>query len=175
MNIEFERTVDDLIEFNLFHMANSSSIKRQVFTGQLFIGVLVSISLFGIYYLQYHYLSTPLVIVGILCGALASVVLRLASRQSTISRIRKMLNEGNNEAILGHQTISLTSEGILGKSPSSESKINWSAIDKVAQNEKFFFLYISSVNAIVIPKSCFRSHKEQQEFLEYINVHRGQR
>ncbi|HAV76674.1 MAG TPA: hypothetical protein DCX53_04890 [Anaerolineae bacterium] len=173
MNIEFERTVDDLIEFNLFHMANSSSIKRQLFTVQLLVGVLVLILLFVIFYLQYHYLSTSLIVISILCGVLAFAVFPIVNRKSTISRIKKMLTEGDNKAMLGHQAISLSPEGILGKNRSSESKINWSAIDKVVQNEKFFFLYISSVNAIVIPKSCFQSQKVQQEFLEYVNVHRG--
>jgi len=175
MNIEFERTVDDLTEFNVFHLANSSSMKRQLFATQLLLSMLIPFVLIGIPYLGGQDISTFRIIYGMLAGVLMFVLFPYINRKATISRTKKVYSEGNNQAMLGHQAISLSPEGILGKNQAGESKINWSAVSELAQNEKYYFLYIGSVNAIVIPKNCFHSPEEEKAFLEYINAHREQK
>jgi hypothetical protein len=175
MNIEFERTIQDVIDFNLFHMAHSPSIKRQLLLMQVLTGLLVIPLSLGILYLAYHTINAFMVIVSILGGALAFVLYPQSNRKSTINRIKKMLSEGNNNALLGHQVVTLSPEGIFVKNQSAESKINWSTVDKVSENDKHVYLYTSSINALVIPKNCFQSEKEKQEFLEYVKKHHQQK
>ena len=171
MNIEYDRTIQDVIDFNLFHMSHSSSIKRQLLRMQILTVVLVLPLVFSIFYLINHTINIFTLIITILSGILAFVLYPQFSRESTISRIRKMLGEGSNRAMLGHQVVTFSPEGIFRKNQSTESKINWSAVEKVVQSDKHFFLYISSINALEIPKSCLPSEKEQKDFLEYINAH----
>ncbi len=169
MNIEFERTIDDVIDFNLFHMTHSSSIRQELISVQIFSGLLTASLIFSILYFVYHKLDTFTSIICTLAGVLVYVLYPQISRKSTVRRIKKMLAEGDNKALLGHIVISFSPEGLFIKNQASESKINWSAIDKVAQSEKHFFFYTSSVNALVIPKDCLHSEKEKQDFLEYID------
>jgi hypothetical protein len=82
-----------------------------------------------------------------------------------------LLKEGNSSALVGHQILDFSPDGIFSKSPVGEGKINWASIDKVIPSEKCFYLYTSSLNALVVPKSCFRSENEQKDFLEYVNSH----
>jgi hypothetical protein len=185
MNIEFERTIDDLIDFNLFHITHSATIKQQRFLSQVLTGVFVAVLIFGFFYLLFgvldsifgvFYLRQPgiiyfILIISLLFGAYGFIRFPSINRQQTIRKIEKMLNEENNKEMLGLQVLSLSPEGIFSKSQAGESKVNWSAISRIAQNDKHLFLYLGSVNALVIPKSCFKSEKEQQDFLEYVNTH----
>ncbi len=175
MNIEFERTIQDVVDFNLFHMAHSPSIKRQLMLMQVLTGLLVIPLVFSVFYLVSHSINAFTVIVSLLAGVLVFVLYPQWSRKSTANRIKKMLSEGSNNALLGHQVVSLSPEGIFVKNQAAESKIIWSTVDKVAENDKHIYLYTSSINALVIPQECFRSEQEKQELLEYIEKHRLQK
>jgi hypothetical protein len=156
-------------------MAHSPSIKRQLLLMQVLTGLLVIPLVFSIVYLVYHSMNAFTVVASILAGVLVFVLYPQVTRKSTINRIKKMLSEGNNNALLGRQVVSLSPEGIFVKNQTAESKINWSTVDKVTENDKHVYLYTSSINALVIPKNCFQSEKEKQEFLEYVNKHRQQK
>jgi hypothetical protein len=79
-----------------------------------------------------------------------------------------MIAEGNNQAVFGHHTITLSEAGIHTKSPGSESDLEWSTIQKVLQSKSHIFLYISAINALVIPKKAFPTEQSQQSFLDFV-------
>jgi len=101
MNIEFECTIDDVIDFNLFHNAHSSSIQQQLVGAQIFIGILATSLVFGITYIAYHKLNIPMSIIGILVGVLASILYPQVNRKATIRRVKKLLAEGDNKTCWG--------------------------------------------------------------------------
>jgi hypothetical protein len=85
--------------------------------------------------------------------------------------MRKMLSEGDNSAILGHYSSTLSPEGLFFKMVSGEERLNWSAIKKISQNEDYIFLYIGAMNAVIVPKRAFATPQEQQNFLAIIHTH----
>jgi hypothetical protein len=169
IELDFERTIDDVIDFNLFHMAQSSSIQQQLIGAQLFVGVVTASFVFGATYFALRRIEVLVVIICIAAGILAYAIYPGVYHKLFIGRLKKLLAEGDNKTMLGRQVISFSPEGLDIKSKAFESKINWSAIDKVAQNEKYVYLYTSSVNALIIPKNSLRSEKQQQDFWDYIN------
>ncbi len=171
MDIEYERTMDDLIEFHLFHYAHSGSIRRQTLTWRVVMAFLTALLPFGIIFLLYRQVTPLLFLLSLLGGALIFFIYPYLDQKSITGRLKKMLSEGNNQAILGHQAMSLSPEGIFSKSQTGESKLNWASIDKVVQSEKYIFLYISSTNAIVIPTRVFATENQRQEFMSYVTVH----
>lgn len=175
MNIEFNSTIQDIIDFNLFHMAHSSSIKKQLLLMRVLVGLSIPLVSCAFYIIIFHSINVFIVICSAFAGLVAFADYPRTNRKIAIGRIRKMLSEGDNQALLGHRAISLSPDGMFIKTSIGESKIIWSAIDKVAQNNKHIFLYTSSINALVIPKNCFKSEKEKQEFLEYVNTYHQQK
>lgn len=171
MNIEYELTHNDIIEFNLFHMSHSPNMRRQTLYTRALLSLLVIIMIFSS---LYFVLRISMLISFIGCtfgGVFYFFIYPFVHEESVIRYLKKMLSEGDNKTVLGHRIISLFPDGIFFKSQTEESKLNWSAIDKVVQNEKFIFLYTSSTNAVPIPKKCFSSIKSQQDFFEYIKSH----
>jgi len=171
MEIEFKRTEEDFVEFNLFHISNSPSIKKQILWTRIILAIMPFVFIFVFYKnISITDYAIQTIIALVLVFSYPSIY-----RSSSKSQTRKSLKEGNNKSLLGHNTIELTPEGILGKSLAGESKINWSSVDKISQNDKYIFIYIGTVNALVIPKHAFSSNAEQKEFIDYINSNKGEK
>ena len=171
MEIQFERTEEDFVEFNLFHISNSPSIKKQI----LWTRIIMAIMPFVFLFVFYKNISITDYLIATIIALVFVFSYPSIYRSSSKSQTRKFLKEGNNKSLLGHNTIELTPEGILGKSLSGESKINWSSVDKIRQNDEFIFIYIGTINALVIPKHAFSSTAKQKDFIDYINSNTGEK
>ncbi len=178
VTVEFERTVEDIIEFNLFHMSHSPSIRRQALFAQIAVAVLVFIvslavgSLLNLDKRTLTYFDYELFLV---LSVASFFIFPYLNKAEVIRGLRKATTEGDNKALLGHQTISLSPDHILVKTQNSESKYTWASINKIVQSDKYIFLYISSISAIAIPGKAFSTENELQEFANYLDIYREKR
>ena len=175
ITVEYERTIEDIIEFNLFHMKNSPSLRRQALVTQVaaaLLAVIVSLSMGYLLGLDKKAGTGFLYILTLVLSIASFFIVPYLSRAEVINGFRKATKEGDNKAILGYQTMSLTPDNIFVKTQIGESKYTWASIDKIAQNDQFIFVYISSINAIVIPRKAFSTDSSLQEFVNYLNLHR---
>jgi len=174
MVVEYERTLDDLIWFNQFHIAHSPSIKRQILLWRISFSLLTVFLSLGVMYLisrnkPLSYLAYTISVIG---GFFIFLIYPSLNRSSIIRRTRKLLSEGDNKPILGHQTITVLPEGLFCKTYSGESRLNWSSIHKIEGDKTYIFLYISAINAIIIPKRAFLTKKSEEEFMNLIDIYR---
>jgi len=174
MHVEFERTLDDLIELNLFHMANSPSLQQQFRLRQVLIAFLIFSMLLSILFLINNELTLISIILALLGGGVMFIIYPYTYRALYKRRLRAMLSEGDNKPILGRQVVSISPEGLFSKTQAGESKINWPAVNKVVQSDTAVYLYISAANAIAIPKKAFPTGQELQEFLDEVDTYRTQ-
>lgn len=166
MNVEFNCNEEDLVEFNLFHYAHSPSYKRQV----LIIQILMAVLIFGCVASTFiRYLPVGSFVLGGIFGGIMYFVIPYIYKRSLVGQVRKLLKEGSNISLLGKYEMRLSPDEIHYKTLASETKIKWSSINKVVQNDKYIFIYIGAVQALVIPKSAFTSIEQQKEFLDYVN------
>jgi hypothetical protein len=169
VNIEFERTSNDLVEFNIYHIANSPIIKKQILFSQIIGGLSTALIFLFIAYSSTQSVSIGVIIGSLLAGALAFVGFLYFYRAINLWQVKRMLREGNNKALLGRHAVTLSADGIFYKMEESESKMSWNSVDRVAQNGSYIFVYMGSVNALVIPKNTFASISDQEKFLNYIH------
>jgi hypothetical protein len=171
MNIEYERTMDDLIDFHLFHYAHSKVIRQQSLGWRILMTLFTVLTPIVVLFLLYRHLLMPVLVMSALGGALIFFLYPYLERRSIVGRLRKLVSEGDNSAILGHQAISLSPDGIFNKSQSGEGKLNWSSISKVTRTEKHIYLHIGAMNAVVVPTRAFASGAQREEFLSYVDAH----
>jgi len=172
MEIEFERSTDDLIEFALFHAAHSPSVRRQLFLAQITCALLFFFLAAGHGYIFAHAVTPLPVFFGLLGGVLGYFIFPPINRSYTVHRIRTLAKEGDNSGTLGYLTVALSSAGIFSITRAGESRLDWSAIKRLAQSEKYLFIYISATSAWVIPKKAFPDDKTLREFTDFIQAHR---
>jgi hypothetical protein len=167
VSIRFETTIDHLVAFNRFHYLNSPMWRRQRLVQSLVVPALAAGIVFILWTVVHEEPFRPaaarniasnarLLMVGLAVAAIVSFfVVRWRATANLESSVRKLLAEGSNRAVLGWCDMALAGNRLTVKREWIESSFDLRAVQKIAQTDEFTFVYVSSVNAIVIPMRLF--------------------
>lgn len=151
MEINFEVTKEDYIKFNLYHVENSPSQKKNY--NLLRYGVPVFFSA-PIYFIGTGLFKQPSIYWAII-ATLFSVIWIITYPKQYKSLIRKetekLINEGDNSEIFGKKSMVIDNDAITIYNKSSSEKILKSAIKKVKIYDDLIVVYISAITAHIIP------------------------
>jgi len=152
MRIRYERTMDDILALNEFSFHHSPTTKRIVsryrWTGALAIWLLAALLVYVLVPAMPIYLTLLLAFID---AAYFAVVAPRIVLKKTKHNIRKQYAEGQNATLLGEQELELTDTGLIARSKYAETKLAWGAIEKIETTPEHTFLFVSSVNAYIIP------------------------
>lgn len=168
MKIDFELTKQDYLDFNMFHLGHSSTIKRSVFMQRYIVSIMYLIMPFvlaQISEIPFIFWGIPSLIVYISWIVFYPKYLKWHVNKT----ISKMINEGKNAMLLGNHSITLTENGLVETSHLSETKTNWEVIEEVLETEKHIFIYNSAVSAYIIPVSAFKDTNEKEAFMNTLH------
>lgn len=166
MKISFTLTEVDYLQFNLFHIKNSTTGKRTLtllryMTPLIFIGASVILSI----------LLNASFIVFFSVFLVASILWVMFYPKFFYRNIKRttlrIINEGKNEGLIGEHHLTLTEDGVSDLTAVGEMKSTWSGIKKIEEDLEHFYLYNSSVSAYIIPK---RALQDEQELRNYIQM-----
>ena len=74
---------------------------------------------------------------------------------STLSSVRKLLAEGSNHSILGWRELELVNDRLRFTMELIEGSYDLRAIEKIVGNEHYTFVYVSSLQALIIPMTLY--------------------
>jgi hypothetical protein len=166
MKLEYEITKQDYIDFNIYHMNHSVSIKHSLFIQRFIfpiIFLILPIFLVKITDIPLWYWFD----VSIISSILWIIYYPKFLKKSVGRKVSKMLEEGKTTGILGNHIFSFTEEGVVDKTEFSETSYN--LIEKVVESEAHIFIYVSAVMAYIIPIRIFGSIDEKENFLNILN------
>ncbi len=81
-------------------------------------------------------------------------------------QIRSMFRYGSNRALFGEQKIIINKTEIARYNQYGHSAYYWPAVERIEVGSKHAFIFVSAVQAIVIPKRDFSSEHEFDLFVE---------
>ncbi|MEH7253690.1 YcxB family protein [Neobacillus niacini] len=165
MEIKYNLTEEDYVKFNLFHIKNSDSASKSLNMQRYsipFIYLIVAYLFSNLADIPFLYAFIPFLFVGILWV----VFYPKYFQNRIISQTKKMIREGKNEGLLGEHTMLLTEEGIVDTNPTGETKVKWSGIIKMKEDQANLYLYNSSVSAYILPKREFKDLEEVRSYFE---------
>ncbi|KMT21880.1 YcxB family protein [Clostridium cylindrosporum] len=167
MDINYELTKQDFIDFNIFHMSYSSTFKKVLFIQRYILPLIFFVVPFIIASMS----NVPLLywIIAALLGYLlwANFYPRLLKRIMA-KKISEMIDEGKSAEFLGSRRLILNDDGIIGSSEHNESKTDWSSVGDVVETKSHIFIYIDSVSAHIVPIREFKNAEEKSKFIEKI-------
>jgi len=102
-----------------------------------------------------------------------SVLWIIFSKNILIKSLEKNLKKLKKEGKLPYikeSEVKLDDEGIHINSSDTESKIKYSMVEKIVEAEKAIYIYIASIQAIIIPVNIFLDDMEKAKFLEFIHI-----
>lgn len=167
MELTFELTEEDYINYNISHSETSPSMKRSILIQRILGPVIFVIMPFIIIQFTDIPLWYWLIVFGLSSIAWFIFYPKYVMREVT-KRIKKMLEEGNNENLFNERSLVLTDEGITETSSIGKSTISWNKIDRLEETEDYLYIYVSSVSAHIVPKRVFDNAREQEKFINKI-------
>lgn len=167
MKLEYELTRQDYVDFNIYHVMNSKSMKNRL----LFVWF-VSPVLFLIFPLLFRRVSPNGFWVGLVVFAVTAalwiILFPRKYKKSLAKSVNKMLDEGKNNGFLGMRSLTFSDEGITQVSEAGETKNNWNVVERLAITDNYIFIYIASVMAYVVPDRVFSDATEREAFIDII-------
>jgi hypothetical protein len=154
MTFSFEFTMDDWMAFQQDYMDQSETYQGlKSFLIFILPFTLLSAGLW-IYYSQ-DLNPFQVIMLSAVFGIITAIWILLAPKlidKYNLKVVKNQLSEGKNTSILGQHDVILNKEFLEVKEPGSEGKVKWSSTAKITETDKYFFIYVTSASACVIPK-----------------------
>ncbi len=174
MNIVYELTPQDYLAFTLFHERHSPALRRRRIANLGFAAI-VMLGLPALVFItsKKPLLQTAADIWPLLTGfVLSAVCVGPYAKWRTTYIFKRLLNEGNSAGYYGRCEMTLDTDGIRESKASGECTRKWSAVDKVVFTNNHVFVYLSGVEAFVIPRRAL-DDDAFCDFVTYIAQHSG--
>lgn len=164
MEIEYDLNREDLIEYNE-HVFFSPRLRRKRAAGLLKLSVaFVLLGLVCIYSI-----ARPLAIgagVGLIVAAVtAPIMVLLLGRVRVRRQLEHYYPEGSNNAAYGPKRMELDAEGFLQVGKLLTMACKWQGVERVELTSRQVLVFISPVNALVIPRRAFLDEAALNEFV----------
>ncbi|MBT2701126.1 YcxB family protein [Bacillus sp. ISL-40] len=164
MEVNYNLTEEDYINFNMFHIKNSQSTMRSLKIQRFsipIIYIILSFVLSNIGDIPFLFLFIPFLIVSIIWV----IFYPKYFYKRVIHRIKKMINEGKNDGLIGEHNIIMTEEGIVDSTPTGETKVNWSGINNLKEDQEYLYVYNTSISAYILPKRDLKNVEQIRDYL----------
>ncbi len=172
MKIQFERTMEHLIDFQKFHWRHSAAAQRAYRWG--FVGGPVS-ALLVAYFLRDRS-ALVLSIATITALALYSAGYMWSMQRHFTTVVSRMMAEGHGKALLGPHEVEIGPDGVDERTGQGATHQAWSGIERVVEDERYIYIYTQPVAAHVIPKAAFDSSDGSRAFVKKAwELHGGHR
>lgn len=164
MEIKYNLTEEDYLNFNLFHIQNSATAKKTL-NMQRFIAPIIFIALSYILSKLGDTSFLGLFITFLMVSILWIIFYPKYFYNYVIRNTKKMIKEGKNDGLLGEHHMRMTEEGIVDSTSNGETKVAWSGIKTMKEDNHCIYLYNSSVSAYILPK---RELNDVEEIIAYL-------
>jgi hypothetical protein len=167
MELEYELTEDDYIAFNLYYVKHSKTVKQSLFMQRFLPPIIFLIFPFVLFWVTGEFLMVLLI--SFVLFSVVWIIFYPRYFYGYIKRnVSKLLNEGSNANILGRHVFISTEDGFVEKNRAEQRSGRWSSIERVEENDYYYFLFFSTMNAYIVPKRSFSDKDSQEKFKEMI-------
>lgn len=92
----------------------------------------------------------------------------LGARSNMSKRADAIVNDPNNQSIFLPGVLSIAETGIVLKNENMEAKYQWKAFIRKQENEQYYFLFINSLQALIVPKRIFLTTESKLQFEKFL-------
>ncbi|MDQ7096501.1 YcxB family protein [Desulfosporosinus sp. PR] len=167
MNLEFNISNQDYLEFNLFHLDNSVQLRKSLLISRFFLATMV----IGVAFLAMRGQARP---VGYIYFTVLLVLVMTFFKRGFKAVVRKkmekMIEDGKTIGFVGNCELTLTEEGITANTENNSLKTTWGGVERIAENRDYMFIYVGAAAAYIIPVRAFSDSRQKEEFKSIIDT-----
>lgn len=158
---------EDYLEYNMYHFMHSQAGKRQLVYVR-FVGPAIC----ALVFLWIWLFCEPLLVVieGIALAVFAVIWEIQANKivfRNLIRTIRKMKKDGKLP-YAKETKVEFLEDEIIQKTDQQEHKYSYTVVEKICESEKAMYIYVNAVQAVIVPKNCFRDTEEKNQLLDFL-------
>ena len=170
MKHAFNMNMQDFLAYHFNFIQTSPIMKRALFIKRYFYPVI----LLGLPTLIAPIIKVPyeiLLIIFTILAILWVIFYKKVYLKSIVKKSHKLIESGKGKGIIGQHEVQIGEKQISDK---TDAGVNvYDVVVHVSETDAHFFIYVTSVMAIIVPKSSFESEENQSEFVKALNHFRG--
>jgi hypothetical protein len=165
--IEYEYTVEDLVEFSLYYNLNSPTARRTFWRKFSLIACALLIAGGALCWLLFsqggNLLTVGLIIlmIGMLIGTYP-----WRYRRRLRQMVTHMYREGNKYNHLGPRRLVLSPQQLNFASPISQTIVRWPGVEKIAVGPKALYIFLAPYSAIIVPRHALGTSTEFEALVQ---------
>ena len=185
LNVEFDLTLDDYVAFNVVHRSNAALMKWLLLiilgVGWVSIPALIGIELyrnwaghlpqpldgeevtFMLGYAAFHTIGFPLLTWWMY--PFMTRLMRSRFQHFFLRLVIKWMLAGDTSSIFGHYKLTFSAEMLHEMGPKNETSFKMSAVQKLVTTDQYLFIYVSPVQAYIVPRRAFRFPEDFDRFV----------
>jgi hypothetical protein len=146
--------LDDLVEFNVFHILTTRAGKSMHSRGTLsaglvgfFLGVVLAMATRNVMYLA----------LGVVLSIFSALVYQPIMIRTARQNARRIYAEGKNRTLLGWHRLTLEEDGLREESEGGSQYTKYSSLERLAETDALVYVFTDAVQAHVIPRDRLSS------------------
>ncbi len=159
-------TKEDYIEFNMFHYENSKTIMKSILLERVVGPIIFMLFTVVTGKLDDIIYMTVFITLSVLWFAFLPKYMWYIMKKRT----NKLIEENKEGDLFSEKHIIIDDLGIHYESKSSSGTYNWNSVIKVCDTEKALYIYVSSIQAVVIPKRLVADQINVEELIRYCRL-----
>lgn len=168
LRVDYELTLDDLVEFNFYHFNHSAAYRRRLWLMRILaltVALVVTLGLFaGVR--DWTGALAFLLVPGIFVIFLVYATLPSRRKASLRSTLEGMFREGRNANLFSLHRVWISPTGIRRISRYTDTTYQWPVVEKIVATEQGVYIYDSAASAILVPRSAFADQGDFDRFVE---------
>lgn len=172
MKLDFNITEYDLHEFYKFNEWYSPDKKRYRLKRRLYLGTLMLSLPFISSLLSAEPFSSPMMMNLLFLGVVLFNLGFFGAKQIVLLNVEKWVNDflkkGMSQDLIGRRTMEFKDHEIESHTTNSDYRINTEMIEKIQEDENYYFIYLTTISAHIIPKRIFETEASKIEFTTWL-------
>lgn len=95
----------------------------------------------------------------------------LSGRANTKKQAEKIIDAEDNQSFFLETIYDISDAGIVRKDENEETKYQWKAFIKKEDTADYYFLFTSSMQAVIFPKRVFKTAEDKKQFEKLLSQH----
>ena len=170
MKIKYKNSIDDLVQLNMSIFKRDLVIQKRLKIKYAIVPIIIIVDFFVVSWLTGFVRNKITNLFLIFCLIIIIPWLlfypRFAEFQYKKILIKRLKNNIKNDFDL---IVTIDKSGIREESQNGNVTYYWDKVEEVKDIGTHIFIYISNLNAIVIPSNSFRDEREKNELIKIIN------
>ena len=163
LEIKFEITEEDYINFNLHHVGDSPSQKKTYNILRYLLPIICTIPIYSIGTVLFKQPKVYWAIIAILFLLIWIITYPKQHTKLITREAKKMLKEGDNSSIFGDKTMIIDKETMKVFNETSSETTSRSSIKDIKLYDDMILIYLNSITAEIVPTRCL--DENQKNFL----------